>query len=261
MADTFTLSKDELILKEQSRIERELDSGTCSWSTKEKVALCCRILYKYGHDSGLSGQISVRSGSAEMITQRLGYGFDEARVSNLLTVDDDLNVLSGQGMPNPANRFHAWIYRDRPDARCIIHTHPLYTSALSMLEELLKVSHMDACVLFDDIAFLPNWPGIPIGNDEGRIISSALADNRALLLAHHGLVVVCSSIEEACIMAIQFERAAKLHMLAASVGNIREIDPELGRQAHDWILQPRRSSATFSYYARRIINDDASCLS
>jgi L-fuculose-phosphate aldolase len=260
MSDTFSLSKDELIQKEQLRMERELTGGSSSWSLKEKVALCCQILHAHGHDSGLAGQITARAESGNFITQQLGYGLDEVTVSNLLTVDEDLNVLTGAGMPNPANRFHAWIYRARPDVRCIIHTHPLYTSALSMLEEPLRVSHMDTCVLFEDIAFLPNWPGIPVGNDEGEMISSALNDKRALLLAHHGLVVVSGSVEEACVMAIQFERAAKLHMIASAVGEIREIDPKLGRQAHDWILQERRSVATFSYYARQAIKKDASCL-
>ncbi|MDO2305726.1 class II aldolase/adducin family protein, partial [Escherichia coli] len=37
-------------------------------------------------------------------------------------VDEDLNVLHGHGMANPANRFHSWVYRARPDVNCIIHT-------------------------------------------------------------------------------------------------------------------------------------------
>ena len=258
MPDTLHTGKEELIRKEKLRMESELPVS--SWTPREKVALACRVLYAHGHDSGLSGQVTARAETDTFITQRLGYGLGETTASNLLTVDDKLDVLAGSGMPNPANRFHAWIYRTRPDVRCIIHTHALYTSALSMLEEPLKISHMDACVLFDDIAFLDKWPGIPISHREGEMISSALQNKRALLLAHHGLVVVSSSIEEACIIAIQFERAAKLHMIASSVGEIQEIDPVLGREARDWILHERRSDATFSYYARQVIREDSSCL-
>lgn len=257
--NTIKRSKEEIKQQEKKRMDQVLDDSN-SWTLKEKMALTCQILYAHGHDSGLSGQITARAESGTFITQRLGCGLDEVTVSNLLRVDEDLNVVMGEGMPNPANRFHAWIYRSRPDVQCIIHTHPLYTSALSMLEEPLKISHMDTCVLFEDIAFLSKWPGIPIANNEGEMISSALKDKRALLLAHHGLVVVSDSIEEACIIALQVERAAKLHMIASSVGTIREIDPELGREAHDWILQKRRSIATFSYYARQVLKKDPSCL-
>ncbi len=258
MSDILDVNKSEVLRQEKRRMEGALTGG--SWSDKEKLALCCRILYAHGHDSGLSGQITAKAESQTFITQRLGYGFDEITASNLLIVDENLNVLVGQGIPNPANRFHAWIYRCRPEVRCIIHTHPLYTSALSMLEKPLTVSHMDTCVLFEDFAFLPTWPGVPISDREGEMISSALQDKRALLLAHHGLVVASSSIEEACVIAVQFERAAKLHMIASAVGDIRGIDPEPAREAHDWILQECRSFATFSYYARQVIRKDSSCL-
>ncbi len=259
MSDTFNLSKDELVAKEKQRMERKL-VGSTDWSVKEKVALTCRILFNKGHDSSLSGQITTIEKPGVFITQQLGYGFDEITPSNLLTVDEDLNVLQGEGMPNPANRFHSWIYRARPDARCIIHTHPIYTSALSMLEEPLKVAHMDACVLFDDVAFLPDWPGIPVGNEEGEIISSTIGDKHALLLSHHGLVVVGSSIEEACVIAVQFERAAKLHLLAASAGKIADIPADLGKEAHDWVLTDRRNAATFAYFARQVMKLDPGCL-
>lgn len=257
--ETINCSKEEIKQNEKKRMEQFFDVSS-SWSLKEKMALTCRILYAHGHGSGLSGQITAKTECGTFITQRLGYGLDEITVSNLLEVDEDLNVVAGDGMPNPANRFHSWIYRSRPEVRCIIHTHPMYISALSMLEEPLKVSHMDACVLYDEIAFLPKWPGIPIANEEGEMISSALKDKKALLLAHHGLVVVSDTIEEACVIALQFERAAKLHMIASSVGAIRDIDPELGKEAHDWVLQKRRSVATFSYYARQILRSNPACL-
>jgi L-fuculose-phosphate aldolase len=259
MSDTFNLTKDQLVRKEKQRMKKQL-LGSDDWSVKEKVALTCRILFEKGHDSGLSGQITTIEKPGVFITQPLGHGFDEMTPANLLTVDEHLNVLDGVGMPNPANRFHSWIYRARPDVRCIIHTHPIYTSALSMLEQPLQVSHMDACVLYDDVAFLDKWPGIPVGNEEGKVISEMLADKRALLLAHHGLVVVGNSIEEACLVAVQFERAAKLHMIAAAAGDIAAIDPVLATEAHDWVSTQTRAVATFAYFARQILKKEPNCL-
>ena len=129
-----------------------------------------------------------------------------------------------------------------------------------MLGEPLTISHMDTCVLYDDVAFLNKWPGVPVGNDEGKIIAAALGSKRAILLAHHGLLVACDSIEEACIVAIQCERAATLQLLAAASGEIRKIDPLLGREAHDWLLQEKRVQATFYHYARKILKQSPDCL-
>lgn len=115
-------------------------------------------------------------------TQPLGHGFDKITASNLILVDQDLNTLSSGGIPNPANRFHTWIYRARPDVNCIIHTYPLHVAALSILEVPLQISHMDMCPLCDNCAFLKDWPGVSVGNEEGEIILAALGDKRAILL-------------------------------------------------------------------------------
>lgn len=262
MAISLTLSKSELVLIAQQRLDQEVrDAG---WSAREKLALTCRILFDAGHDSGLAGQITCRADTPDAAgtyyTQQLGLGFDEIAPSNLIHVDQDLQVVSGQGIPNPANRFHTWIYRQRPDVNCIIHTHPAHVAALSMLEQPLAVSHMDMCPLYDDCAFLEAWPGVPVGNEEGEIIANALGDKRAILLAHHGQLVVGKTVEEACMLALLIERAARLQLLAMSAGSIKPIPPELGREAHDWISTPKRDTVTFNYYARRALRRHADCL-
>ena len=167
---TMTATKDELVRLAENRMKTAIAENT--WTDRQKLALTCRILFEGGHDSGLAGQITCRAEEpGTYFTQRLGLGFDEINAQNLLLVDEDLNVLEGGGMANPANRFHSWLYRARPDVNCIIHTHPLHIAALSTLEVPLVVSHMDLCPLYGDVAFLEKWPGVPVGNEEGEIIA------------------------------------------------------------------------------------------
>ena len=252
MTDTMRDSKQALMKRAADGLAVHIEDSP--WTTREKVALTCRALFDGGHDSGLAGQITARAEEpGTYYTQRLGLGFDEITAGNLLVVDEDLNVLDGTGMANPANRFHSWIYRARPDVQCIVHTHPFHVAALSMLEVPLVVSHMDIAPLYDDCAFLPNWPGVPVGNEEGEIITAALGDKKAALLAHHGHVVAGASVEEACSLAVLIERAAKLQLAAMAAGTIAELPPRLAREAHDWTLSPKRSQANFAYYARRAL--------
>jgi L-fuculose-phosphate aldolase len=252
VAETLTTPKAMLVAQAQQRLDKEaLETHR---SERQKLAVTCRILCDAGHDSGLAGQITSRATEpGTYLTQRLGLGFDEITEQNLLHVDEDLNVLDGPGIPNPANRFHTWIYRARPDINCIIHTHPAHVAALSMLKTPIVVSHMDMCPLYDDCAFLEDWPGIPVGNEEGEIISTALGDKRAILLAHHGQLVVGKTIEEACVLALLIERAARLQLLAMSAGEIHSLPHALAKEAHDWISTPKRDSITFEYYARRAL--------
>jgi L-fuculose-phosphate aldolase len=231
------------------------------WSPRQKLALCCRILAAEGHDSGLAGHVTGRGekpGTYYML--RFGLGFDEIDAENLLLVDDDLNVLEGEGMPNPSNRFHLWIYRAKPGVNAIVHTHAPHVSALSMIGVPLAVSHMDTTLFHEDCAWLREWPGTPIGDEEGRIITEAIGDKRAILLAHHGQLTACENIEEAAVLAMFIERAAKLQLMAMSAGTILPIDPALAREAHDYRLKAKAIAATFAYYARRALRQDQSVL-
>lgn len=252
------MSKDVIKVREIERIGSLAELG--SWSLYEKVAIACRALYADGQNKGLSGQVSARGATAGYITQALGTGFDEVSVSNLLLLNSDLDVLEGDGIPNPANRFHSWIYRSRPDVGCIIHVHSPAVSALSMTKEKLEISHMDTCCLYEEIAYLDEWPGIPIGNDEGEIICNALAGKKALIMAHHGYLVAAGGVPEGLYLALQIEHAAKIHLMARSVGDVRKVDRSLALEAKEWLLLRPRVDAFFRYQARKALRADETCL-
>jgi L-fuculose-phosphate aldolase len=247
--------KSEYHRQTSERMERHFTVP--AWTPRQRLALAGRILAAEGHDSGIAGQLSARAerpGTYYML--RFGLGLEEASPDNLLLVDDDLNVLDGEGMPNPSNRFHLWVYRAKPRVNSIMHTHPPHVSALSMIGVPLAVSHMDTALFHDDCVWLPHWPGVPFGDEEGEIISRILGDKRAALLAHHGQLTAGATIEEAAVLAVHIERAAKLQLLAMSAGEIKRIDPDLAQEAHDYRLKERALGATFYYYARRALKND-----
>jgi L-fuculose-phosphate aldolase len=245
-------SKEEYHKKTSENMQRFFTVP--DWSAQQKMALACRMLAAENHESGLAGQITARGprpGTYWMLS--FGLGFDEAQASNIVLCDDDLNLLQGEGFVNPSNRFHLWIYRHRPNVNAIIHTHPPYVSALSLVGEPLKVAHMDTTMFHDDCAWLPEWPGVPIGDEEGRIINDALGNKRSILLAHHGQLVACATMEEAAVLAVFIERAAKMQVLARSIGEIKPINPEHAKEAHDYRLKAKAVGATFHYFARRVL--------
>ena len=227
------------------------------WSDRQKLALTARMLAAEDHGSALAGQITARGEApGTMWTARFGLGLDEIRASDFILVDDDLGVLEGDGMPNPSNRFHLWIYRARADVRCVVHTHPPYVSALSMIGVPLIASHMDTARFYDDCAWLAEWPGPPIGDEEGDLITTALGDKRAILLAHHGQLSAGETIEQAAVLAFHFERAAQLQLAAMAAGEIKPLPPAAGKHAHDYRLKPAPLNATFHYYARQALRRD-----
>lgn len=249
----------------RERVDRELADKLkpSRRSPQEKLVLACRMLGAQGHwHGGLAGQITARGERPGTYwTLKFGVGADEATLSDLILVDDDLKPLDGESLPNPAVRFHLWVYRVRPDVQSIVHTHPPAVSALSMTGQPLKVAHMDATPFHDNCAYLEDWPGLPIADNEGEIIAGALGPQRkALLLAHHGLLTAGATIEEAAVLALWMEQAAQAQLRAAAVGPIREVRPELAAESRDFLLKPQITGLTFQYFARRVLRADPGCL-
>jgi L-fuculose-phosphate aldolase len=246
------------------RVSREMeqDLRESSLSTEESLAACCRILAREGHESGLAGQVSARAQGNNATpgtfwTLQFGYGFEEATAERMTLVDEDLKPISerstttgGGGRPNPGTRFHIWIYRKRPDVQAIVHTHAPSASALSCTSSPLRTIHMDGAMLHGT-AHLAEWPGVPVADDEGRIISAALGGAKTILLANHGLLAAGASVEEATYLAVFFERAARMQLAAMAAGGCREVKPELAAEAREFLLQPSIVRGTFAYWARR----------
>jgi len=233
--------------------EMNADLAELSLSREEALAACCHILASEHHESGLAGQVTARADEPGTFwTLQFGYGFEEATPERMVLVDEDLRPVSTKsgGRPNPGTRFHIWIYRKRPDVQAIVHTHAPSASALSCTSSSLKTIHMDSAMLHGT-AHLAEWPGVPVADDEGRIISAALGDAKSILLANHGLLTAGNSVEEAAYLAVFFERAARMQLAAMAAGGYREVKPELAAEARDFLLQPSIVRGTFAYWARR----------
>lgn len=223
-------------------------------SITQSLAVTARMLALEGHEAGLAGQITARAEvDGEYWTLRFGVGFDEASAGDFIKIDDDLNTLEGQGMANPATRFHTWVYRSRPDVASIVHTHPPFVSALSMLEEPLVIAHMDQTPFFNDCAFLKEWPGLPIADDEGRLITQALSGKHAIILAHHGYLVAGKSVAESCYLAVYLERAARMQLRAAAAGAIKPVPDALAQEAGRYLRKQSIVDATFDYFTRQTL--------
>ena len=217
---------------------------------REALASACRVLAAEGHESGLAGQVTARGEKpGSWWTLEFGYGFDEATAGRMVLVDEDLKPLSG-GRPNPGVRFHVWIYRNRPDVQAIVHTHAPHASALAATGKPLKTIHMDGAMLHG-CAHMEDWPGVPVADDEGRIISGALGEAKTILLANHGLLTTGTYVEEAAYLAVFFERAARMQLRAMAAGGFKEVKPELAAEARDFLLQASIVKGTFAYWARR----------
>src|SRR5919197_1844391 len=90
--------------------------------------------YRRGHAYGSTGNISVRDGGRVWITPT-GKSLKGLGPEQLACVDMRGASLNGN-RPSKEFPFHLALYRQREEARAVVHLHALYSVALSCLETL-----------------------------------------------------------------------------------------------------------------------------
>jgi len=164
-----------------------------------------------------SGNVSARSGDGLLITPS-GLPYAAMTPDDLVALDRDGGVRAGGRAPSSEWRLHVSIYRARPDARAIVHTHSPQATALACARRSIPAFHYM-------IAFC-GGPDVRCAA-YATFGTQALADNavaaldgrKAALLANHGVVALGATLDGAYAIAGEVENLAGqyLDILAAGL--------------------------------------------
>ena len=196
---------------------------------QQRLAAALRIFGKFGFDEGVAGHITVRDPehSNHFWVNPMGKSFKLMKVSDLICVNHQGEVVEGNGLLNGAAfTIHAAVHHARPDVVAAAHSHSVYGKAWSALRKPLQPITQDACAFYQDHAVFDDYTGVVLDANEGCRIANALGDNKAAILANHGLMTVGKSVEEACWWFVAMERSCQAQLLADAAGEPVLIDPE-----------------------------------
>ncbi|HEY1392760.1 MAG TPA: class II aldolase/adducin family protein [Methylibium sp.] len=161
------------------------------------------------------------------LINRFGLLFEEVCASNLAKVNLRGEVVDGSGASvNPSGfAIHGAVHAARPDAVCVIHVHSPWAVALSALPEGLLPTSQWAMRLAGRLG-RHAYEGLALGADEQARMVAALGQLDALLLEHHGPLVVGRSVAEAFMLMHILEKAAQaqLRAIAAAPGRVGGVD-------------------------------------
>ncbi len=146
--------------------------------------------------------------------------FSRVTASNLLLAAPDGTILDGDGLPNEsAWAIHSPVHKARPEVGCALHAHPAYATALASLDgwELNERGGQHAAKFYRRLAYY-EYQGTVTATKEGKQIADALENQRALIMANHGVLVVGETVEEAALYLLVLERACRTELLALSTG-------------------------------------------
>jgi L-fuculose-phosphate aldolase len=188
-----------------------------------------------GFAPATSGNISCRHGDGLLITPS-AMPYAEMRPADVVALDRHGAATAAQRAPKrrPSSewRLHAAIYRARPDAGAIVHTHSPRATSLSCARRPIPAFHyMIALMGGSDIRCA----------DYATFGTEALADSalraldgrKAALLANHGVVAIGATLDGAFTVAAEVENLASqyLALLAAGLEPVVLDEAEMARVA------------------------------
>jgi len=187
---------------------------------KEKLCETGQQLIKEGLVKGHEGNISVRiPGKDLIIIKPSGMSLDKLKPEELVMIDLEGKVIVGENKPSIETPMHTLIYKYRRDVGAVIHTHPLYSISLGIMEKPIEPISFSA---FKTVS--KNIPIVPCFNpgsfELARAVVDKLGENgEAVLLKHHGLLTVGKDLETALNLSIMVEKSANIQFLCLLLGN------------------------------------------
>jgi ribulose-5-phosphate 4-epimerase/fuculose-1-phosphate aldolase len=188
---------------------------------RQRLAAAFRLFGRFGFDEGVAGHITARDPEKldHFWVNPFGMNFKHIRVSDLILVNDEGNVVEGErGVNAAAFAIHSQVHAARPDVVAAAHAHSIYGKSWSALGKLLDPLTQDACAFYQDHALFDDYTGVVLDLEEGKRIAHALGECKAVILRNHGLLTVGHSVDEAAWWFITMERTCQAQLLAEAAG-------------------------------------------
>lgn len=210
--------------------------STMEMELRRDLAAVFRAMARLGMTEQIAGHNSmmvpeaVSGGEPMFLINPRGWHFSEITASKLLLCNLDGQVVRGDGeLRKVAFHIHARIHLKHPQAKCVLHTHPQYLTALSLLEKgRMRFSHQNDMALADRIAYDDHFNGVALTDEEGDRIAQVLGDRTILLMGNHGVTVVGPTIHDAFDELYMAEQTCKYQMTALATGlPLRSLNPDL----------------------------------
>lgn len=181
---------------------------------REDLVLAARAVKERGLSHGTTGNVSVRVDDRVVITPT-ACDLATVRPEELAVVDLDGQPLN-EVVPSKEAFLHLAVYRNRPGAGAIVHTHSLHATAVACLADLDVRDALPALTAYYAmrVEALPVVEYCAPGDRRLADLAGTVArSNAAMLLRNHGPVVAAASVRAALDVAEEIEQTAQLYLM------------------------------------------------
>ena len=179
-----------------------------------------------------------------------------ASVRGALTIDDIVAVNLGgdlvEGTARPPLEFHihSEIYRARADVNAVMHTHPQWSTFLTMTGAQYKPVYAQG-VLLGDIPVMDSPLSVNT-KTMGERLAATLGSGTAVLLKAHGAVTVGADVVEAFVLAAYLEENSHRQYMAMQIGDPHIFTEDEQRACREKLWSATLFKKTWDHYRSKL---------
>tara|TARA_X000001036_G_scaffold375672_1_gene364631 strand:- start:1139 stop:1867 length:729 start_codon:yes stop_codon:yes gene_type:complete len=168
-----------------------------------------------------------------------GMHFSSIKASDLFLVEQSkINELKDKPeLVDPtALHIHGSIHKKVPHAKCILHVHSKYATALAALEDpTLPPIDQNTMRFFNRVGVYRDFGGMGF-EEESEKMASKIGNKKVLLMSNHGVLTTGQTVAEAFDELYYFERACETYITALSTQKKLKIvsDEVAEKTAQEW---------------------------
>ena len=206
-----------------TRLHRGQESGNAEQQLRIDLAAAFRLAVQYDWHEAVANHFSLAvspDGKQFLMNPRWKH-FSRIKASDLLLLHvDDKNTMDRPDAPDlTAWSLHGRLHANLPHARCIIHLHPPFATAVASLAdpEIIPIDQNTAR-FYNRVAYDMSYGGMANSDEEGDRLARLIGNKSIMMMGNHGILVCASTVAEAFDLAYYLERACRNLVLAYQTG-------------------------------------------
>jgi ribulose-5-phosphate 4-epimerase/fuculose-1-phosphate aldolase len=188
----------------------------------QEVAILARILHREGYSQGyqdaLAGHITYRQPDGTLLVNPFAIEWSQLSASEVARTDADGRHLEGPYEINPATTLHFALHAVRHDAAVAIHNHPRWATIWADHARLPPAYDQTSALFDGEMSVVEEFDGTVLYRDIADRVVGLLGTSTIGLLAHHGVLVIGHSMENAVTRALGFEARCRLAWHVEALG-------------------------------------------
>ena len=224
---------------------------------KRDLAAAFRWANRLDLNEGIVNHFSLMlpGSNQQFLINPYGYHWSELQASHLIVVDgisDEAEFGQSFDFDKAAYYIHWSIHKMRADAKCVLHTHMPYATALCLIPNgRVEMAFQNALRFHGKIAYHDEYEGLSVDAAQGKRLAASLGeDKRIIFHKHHGIVVIGRTVAEAFEDLYYLERTCQLQWIAKVYGGTLDPLPEKKAEGIAHQFDKHQHDATETYAAK-----------